>query len=95
LKQTIEIASELRSVRSKVEVHDAELDAVTDAMHQLRGKFYAERRKSQQAGLNSDGQSEATDAGTGKLPDPYRDPDGWRRAMQARLSMARFAPPSS
>lgn len=46
LRQTIEIASALRSVRGKVEAHDAELDAVTDTLRQLRGKFYAERRKS-------------------------------------------------
>jgi len=40
-----ELVSSLRSLRSKVEVHDAELDRVTDALAQLRGKFYAERRK--------------------------------------------------
>lgn len=45
LKEIHGIASSLRSVRSKVETHDAELDSVTDALHQLRGKFYAERRK--------------------------------------------------
>jgi hypothetical protein len=58
------IASSLRSVRSKVETHDAELDSVTDALHSLRGKFYAERRKSQSIGSNSDEPTEVTDAGT-------------------------------
>jgi len=58
------IASSLRSARSKIETHDAELDSVTDALHQLRGKFYAERRKYLSASSNSDGPSEPTDAAT-------------------------------
>lgn len=41
------VVSSLRSMRGKVEAHDAEIEALTDALHQLRGKFYAERRKSQ------------------------------------------------
>lgn len=45
LSQARELVSALRSARSKIETHDAELEAVTDALHQLRGKFYAERRK--------------------------------------------------
>lgn len=64
LTETREIASALRSVRSKVETHDAELDAVTDALHSLRGKFYAERRKSQPAGSNSDSPAVPTDTAT-------------------------------
>jgi hypothetical protein len=58
------IASALRSVRSKVETHDAELDSVTDALQSLRGKFYAERRKSHPTGSNSGDLTEVTDAGT-------------------------------
>jgi hypothetical protein len=60
------IASALRSVRSKVETHDAEIDSVTDALHQLRGKFYAERRKYLPTGSNSDSPGEATSAATSK-----------------------------
>lgn len=60
------IASALRSVRSKVETHDAEIDSVTDALHQLRGKFYAERRKSQPNGSNSDSHTAPTAAATNK-----------------------------
>lgn len=41
------IALSLRGMRSKVEAHDGELEAVTDALRTLRGKFYAERRKLQ------------------------------------------------
>jgi hypothetical protein len=64
LTETQGIASSLRSVRSKVETHDAELDSVTDALQSLRGKFYAERRKNHGTGSNSDDPTEVTDAGT-------------------------------
>lgn len=66
LTEIREIASALRSVRSKVETHDAEIDSVTDALHALRGKFYAERRKSQPAGSNSDTPPEPIGAATSK-----------------------------
>lgn len=64
LREMREIVSSLRSMRGKVEAHDSELDAVTDALHQLRGKFYAERRKYLQTGSNSDSSEDATGAGT-------------------------------
>jgi hypothetical protein len=66
LTETRGIASDLRSVRSKVETHDAELDRVTDALASLRGKFYAERRKSQPDTSNSDFPPEPTGAATSK-----------------------------
>lgn len=66
LREVRGIASALRSVRSKVETHDAEMDALSDALHQLRGKFYAERRKYLSAGSNSDSNEAATDAATSK-----------------------------
>lgn len=64
LNETRGIASSLRSVRSKVETHDAELDSVTDALARLRGKFYAERRKNPSTGSNLDSEPEPTDAAT-------------------------------
>lgn len=64
LTQVQEMLSSIRSLRGKVEVHDTELDAITDALAKLRGKFYAERRKSQQTTSNSDSQEGATDADT-------------------------------
>jgi len=39
------MCSAISSERSRIAVHDSELDAVSDALRQLRGKFYAERRK--------------------------------------------------
>lgn len=66
LREMRETVASVRSIRSKVEAHDAELDAVTDAFHQLRGKFYAERRKHSQTASNSDSPEEATGAGTGR-----------------------------
>jgi hypothetical protein len=59
-----EALSAIRSLRGKVEAHDSELDAVTDAIAKLRGKFYAERRKYSQTTSNSDSDAEPTGAGT-------------------------------
>lgn len=66
LTQTRQLAAALHSLRSKIETHDAELDAVTDSLHQLRGKFYAERRKLQPISSNSDSAPEPTNAATVK-----------------------------
>lgn len=60
------IASALRSVRGKVETHDAELDRITDALTTLRGRFYAMRRTSQPDGSNSDNPPVPTAAATSK-----------------------------
>jgi len=57
-----ETVSRITSLRGKVEAHDSELDAVTDAIAKLRGKFYAERRKSQSTTSNSDDPMDATGA---------------------------------
>jgi hypothetical protein len=54
----------IRSLRGKVEVHDSELDAVSDSIAKLRGKFYAERRKSQPDTSSSDYPEEVTGAAT-------------------------------
>ena len=65
LREMRETVASVRSIRGKVEAHDSELDAVTDALHQLRGKFYAERRKTSQTQSNLDTDAEATAGGTG------------------------------
>jgi len=86
LTEVTGIASALRSVRSKVETHDAELDSVTDALQRLRGKFYAERRKSPPESSSADGR-EAT-GGSG-VPEP-KDPAStlaWKAAMRAKLGL--------
>lgn len=62
-----EALSSIRSLRGKIEAHSAELDAITDTIQQLRGKFYAERRKYLQASSNSDSPEGSTDAGTRTL----------------------------
>lgn len=64
LTQIRETTSRISSLRGKVEAHDSELEAVADAIRLLRGKFYAERRKSQQTTSNSDDPMEAIAAGT-------------------------------
>lgn len=64
LTQMRESVSSIRSLRGKIEVHETELDGITDAIAKLRGKFYAERRKSQQTTSNSDYPEDAIAAGT-------------------------------
>jgi len=64
LMEMRDTVSRITSLRGKVEAHDSELDAVSDAIAKLRGKFYAERRKSQSTTLNSEESSEPTGAGT-------------------------------
>lgn len=64
LREMREALSSIRSLRGKVEAHDSELEAVTDSFRQLRGKFYAERRKFSQGGSNSDSDEEATGGST-------------------------------
>jgi len=59
-----EMLSSIRSLRGKVEAHDAEIEALSDVIRQLRGKFYAERRKSQQTTSSSDSREDPTDADT-------------------------------
>jgi len=80
------IASALRSSRSKIEAHDSEIDAMADALATLRGKFYAERRKSPPESSNADGR-EAT--GGNGMPEP-KDPAStlaWKAAMRAKLGL--------
>jgi hypothetical protein len=48
-----EIARALHSSRSKVAAIESAVDALHDQFHQLRGKFYASRRKSQENGDDS------------------------------------------
>ena len=64
LTETRAIVSSIRSLRGKIEVHDSELDQLTDAIAKLRGKFYAERRKSQSDTSNSDSPEAAIDGAT-------------------------------
>jgi hypothetical protein len=70
LQQAQELVSSVRSSRSKIEAHDAELDRVTDALNTLRGKFYAERRK-YQAGADTE-TSPSEPAPVGSLKDELR-----------------------
>jgi len=64
LTQARGIVSSIRSSHGKIEAHDAAIEALGDSVHQLRGKFYAERRKSQQTISNSDFPEEPTGAAT-------------------------------
>jgi len=57
-------AAALRSARSKIAELDSDYDALNSAFITLRGKFYAERRKSQQDSSNSDGQQDHTSGST-------------------------------
>lgn len=87
LTQMRAAVSQIISLRGKIEVHDSELEAVTDSIRLLRGKFYAERRKSQQITSNSDSAEEAIGAGTVdavSLKDHLRRKAGLRAGQPAR-----------
>jgi len=45
LEEARRLCSAISSERSRIVAHDSELDAVSDALRLLRGKFYASRRK--------------------------------------------------
>lgn len=62
LTEMREAISSIRSLRSRIEVHDLEIDRTAEALRSLRGRFYAERNKSQPTTSNSDTREEATDA---------------------------------
>jgi hypothetical protein len=64
LTQARATVASIRSSLGKIEAHDAAIEALADSVHQLRGKFYAERRKSQPGTSNSDSQEEPTGAAT-------------------------------
>lgn len=53
---------------------------VEDAMELLANRVKMQRVR--QAATHAEGAAKKTD----DLPDPYRDPDGWRNAMNARLT---------
>ena len=59
-----EAVASIRSLRSRIEVHDLEIERTADALRSLRGRFYAERSKSASTSSSSDDRSEATDDST-------------------------------
>jgi hypothetical protein len=66
LREMRATVSSVSTVRSKVEVHDAELDRISDALAKLRGLFYSERSAKRSATSNSDFREEATGPATSK-----------------------------
>lgn len=64
LRELTAAVSTIRSERSRIEVHDLEIERTADALRSLRGKFYAERSKSALGSSNSDSREEVTDAST-------------------------------
>lgn len=85
LSEMREAIASMRSTRSKVEAHDSEIEAISDALATLRGKFYAERRKSQPGTTNSDSPEEATGAGT--LPGDEASRVAWKANMRAKYGL--------
>lgn len=82
-----QLAAALRSVRSKIEGFASDIDALADGLATLRGKFYAERRKSPLPNSNGDASPEATSAAG---PVPGNDPAqtlAWKQQMRAKLGL--------
>jgi len=76
-------AQALHSSRSKIAETESAVDALHDQFHQLRGKFYASRRKSQENGESS---PEDTQTSTPALPiaGPIVDSAAWKAKMRGQ-----------
>jgi len=68
------VESRLQSIEQLVEEHT---QAMTDLANRL--KMIKVRSATSHGSKTSDG-----------LPDPYTDPDGWRKAMTAKIGMSRL-----
>ena len=76
-------AQALHSSRSKIAAIESGVDALHDQFHQLRGKFYASRRKSPENGDDSPGD---TPTSTPALPiaGPGVDTLAWKARMRGQ-----------
>ena len=80
------LAAALRSVRSRIEGFGSDIDALADGLATLRGKFYAERRKSASDTSNSDSREEATGDNGPRSTDPAATL-AWKQQMRAKLGL--------
>lgn len=80
------LASALRSVRSRIEGYGSDIDALADGLATLRGKFYAERRKSQPDSSSLDSPEAATNGSGPTSTDPAATL-AWKAAMRAKLGL--------
>ena len=67
--------SALRSLKESVQEHSDELLAIANRVKMMKVRAAT----SHTDGKKSDG-----------LPDPYKDPDGWRAAMNSRMAKQRI-----
>lgn len=83
LREVKEIAAALHSSRSKIGAIESAVDALHDQFHQLRGKFYASRRKSPE---NGDDSREDTQISTPAAPiaGPGVDSVAWKARMRGQ-----------
>jgi hypothetical protein len=70
-----------RSLESRVQSLETSSNEWTEELRLLANRVKMQRVRTAVA---------HTDAQPGKLPDPYKDPDGWRNAMNKRLAASKL-----
>ena len=82
-REVREIGQALHSSRSKIAATESAVDALHDQFHQLRGKFYASRRKSQENGDDSHGDTPTSTPVPG-IAGPIVDTVAWKARMRGQ-----------
>lgn len=83
LQEAREIAQALHSSRSKIAATESAVDALHDQFHQLRGKFYASRRKLQENEENSR-EDMPTNTPVPGTAGPVVDSQAWKAKMRGQ-----------
>lgn len=73
----------LRSIESQIASLESSVSEWSQITTDLANRVKMMRVRAATAGPSSSGRPS-------DLPDPYRDPDGWRRAMNQRIGLKRF-----
>lgn len=73
----------LRSIESRIESLENSVSEWSQLTTDLANRVKMMRVRAATAGPSSSGRQ-------GELPDPYRDPDGWRQAMNKRIGQQRI-----
>jgi hypothetical protein len=78
------LAPRVRSVESRLESLRGSLDDVTTTLTDLANRVKMQRVRT--AVNHGNGKSEG--------PDPYKDPEGWRKMMNAQIAANKFRSPT-
>jgi len=83
LQEVKGIAAALRSSRSKIAETESAVEGLHDQFHQLRGKFYASRRKSPENGESSP-EDTPTNTPVPAIAGPIVDSQAWKAKMRGQ-----------